>query len=133
MGGTPVASPQPAGGGNAGAETAPALLGSFLLASRSPDQSLSASARPGRGHPEGPGFVSSWAGDLEPIATPLICSGCDPGVLRYYAPIFEARGLTPMAGGGGTDTALIPPTLEPGPAVGGALVSGDLSLNGIGP
>jgi len=132
MGASPVSSTEPAAGGNERAETAPDLLGRFLLASGSPDQTLSASDRPGRGHPEGPGFVSSWAGDLEPIATPLICSGCDPGVLRYYAPIFEARGLTPMAGGGGTDTALIPSTLEPGSAVGGALVSGDLSLNGIG-
>jgi len=82
---TPIADMLKAGGGASQgssegqaaerAETAPDLLGRFLLASGAPDRPLPASDLPGRGHPEGPGFVSTWAGDLEPIATPLICSG----------------------------------------------------------
>ncbi len=119
-------------GDGARAETRPDLLGRFLQAAGDPGEPVPGSERPNHRQAEGMRLVSSWAGDLEPIGTPLVCSGCDPGVLRYYAPIFEARGLEPTAGGGGTDSALVPATLEPGSAVGGALVSGDLSLNGIG-
>lgn len=134
---TPIEDMVKAGTGSsreAGASAAarPDLLGRFLRSAADPGDALPGSERPGHGPAESMRPVSSWAGDLLPIGTPLICSGCDPGVLRYYAPIFEARGLEPMAGGGGTDTALVPGTLEPGSAVGGALVSGDLSLTGIG-
>ncbi len=70
---------------------------------------------------------------LQPIAVPLVCSGCDAGVLRYYAPIFEERGLEPTTGGGGAPDLQTPSLpLDPGTAIGGALVTGDLSLTGIG-
>ena len=73
-------------------------------------------------------------GGFEPIATPLVCSGCDPEVLRRYAPAFEVMGLTPTAGGGSSgSTVMTPPTpLLPGTAIGAALATGDLSLAGIG-
>jgi len=71
---------------------------------------------------------------LQPIGTPLVCSGCDPEVLRYYAPVFEIMGLTPTAGGGvGRSTdAGTPLPLLPGTAIGAALATGDLNLAGIG-
>ena len=71
---------------------------------------------------------------LHPIGTPLVCSGCDPEVLRYYAPIFEVMGLSPGAGGGslGANDPATPIPLLPGTAIGGALATGDLSLVGIG-
>jgi hypothetical protein len=71
------------------------------------------------------------AGGLQPIATPLVCSGCDAGVLRHYAPLFEAHGLEPTTGGGQTGTGEAIP-LVPGSAIGAALVTGDLSITGIG-
>lgn len=75
--------------------------------------------------------TASVAGQLEPIGTPLICTGCDPGVLRYYAPIFEAHGLQPMVGGGASeDIALLP--FEPGSPIAAALALGDLAMTGVG-
>ncbi|MBI4168614.1 MAG: hypothetical protein HY510_01605, partial [Acidobacteria bacterium] len=62
---------------------------------------------------------------------PLICSGCDAGVLRHYAPIFESYGLEPAAGGGMVEAGKLLP-LAPGTPIGGALVTGSLSLIGIG-
>jgi hypothetical protein len=77
------------------------------------------------------GRPASTAGRFEPIGTPLVCTGCDPGVLRYYAPIFEAHGLEPMAGGGATGEPSTQP-LEPGSPIAAALVFGDLGMTGIG-
>jgi hypothetical protein len=52
-------------------------------------------------------------------------------VLRYYAPIFESFGLEPTAGGGMAPGPSDLPLL-PGTPIGGALVTGDLSVVGIG-
>jgi hypothetical protein len=71
------------------------------------------------------------AGGLQPIATPLVCSGCDAGVLRHYASVFEAHGLEPTTGGGLTGEGEAMP-LVPGSAIGASLVTGDLSITGIG-
>ena len=82
------------------------------------------------------GLAANVAGlpGLQPIGTPLVCTGCDPEVLRHYAPIFEVMGLSPGSGGGAlaaTDPAK-PVNLVPGTAIGGALTTGDLTLVGIG-
>jgi hypothetical protein len=82
------------------------------------------------------GLAANVAGlpGLQPIGTPLVCTGCDPEVLRHYAPIFEVMGMSPGAGGGAlaaTDPAR-PVNLVPGTAIGGALTTGDLTLVGIG-
>jgi hypothetical protein len=65
---------------------------------------------------------------LRPIETPLVFSGVPPETLNYFAPQFQALGMTAMAGG----TA--PPSpddakLQPGDMVGMDLVSGDMSLS----
>ena len=83
-----------------------------------------------------PGLAAAASGftGLQPIGTPLVCSGCDPEVLRYYAPAFEIMGLSPGAGGGavGSSELTTPLPLLPGTAIGGALATGDLNLVGIG-
>jgi SpoIVB peptidase S55 len=113
---------------------APDLLGRFLASRVSTDDSI-AGGRDERG-PSGPPGRGSIAaagvtGGLQPIGIPLVCSGCDPGVLRYYAPIFESYGLEPTAGGGMTaPTGALP--LLPGTAVGAALATGDMNIVGVG-
>ncbi len=117
--------------GTRAANQAPDLLGPFLER-----RSMSASAEPGLSPrrapiPVGPGFPVAATSGLRPIGTPLVCSGCDSQVLGYYAPIFEAEGLEP-ATGGGASSASGPMPLLPGTAIGGALITGDLSLNAVG-
>jgi hypothetical protein len=135
----------------AGGAAAPDLLGRFLAGSRGSAAPGAASAVPGgpgsgdggAGGP-GAGMVPAGAGagpdgvwspalppGLQPIGVPLACSGCDPGVLRYYAPIFRAAGLEPVTGGG-VEGDGEPMPLVPGSPIGGALVTGDLSMTGIG-
>ncbi|HEU4401878.1 MAG TPA: hypothetical protein VFT43_07210, partial [Candidatus Polarisedimenticolia bacterium] len=118
------------GGTGAGSD----LLGRFLEGTGWTDEPATA---PGRAHRSSDNTYGRWAsagvaGGLRPIGTPLVCSGCDAAVLRYYAPIFEAHGLEPTTGGGGASEGGPPRPLEPGTGIGGALVSGDLSLTGIG-
>ncbi len=120
-------------GPSASAGAAPDLLSRFLAGAGAAEEPLSDAAAPTRPPADLPGLtVASGSGaGLQPIATPLICSGCDPAVLRYYAPIFESYGLEPTAGGGAAESEAPMPFL-PGTAIGGALVTGDLSLTGIG-
>jgi hypothetical protein len=120
--------------GRAGA--APDLLGRFLSGGTAAAEGGSASAGQGglleRGVPSERTVTTGLGGTgLQPIGIPLICSGCDAGVLRHYAPIFESFGLEPAAGGGMTEAGA-PPPLAPGMPIGGALVTGSLSLTGIG-
>ena len=77
---------------------------------------------------------TTGASGLEPIATPLVCAGCDPATLSYYAPGFEILGMEPTAGGGsGTAAAgAVAGPLVPGSAIGAELAGGDLSLAAIG-
>jgi len=123
-----------AAGGARTAEAAPDLLGPFLTGPAEGDERVARHTSPAAwgGEAAGLSTVVAGAAGLQPIGTPLVCSGCDPGVLRYYAPIFEARGLEPLAGGGGSSEPVAPPPLDPGTGIGGALVTGDLSLTGIG-
>jgi hypothetical protein len=112
------------------ADSAPDLLGRFLASSGGTRGTLP--ALPGGRQGQDAWLASEAAGGLRPIGTPLVCSGCDAAVLRYYASAFEASGLEPSAGGGGTADPATPLPLDPGTAIGGALVTGDLSLTGIG-
>src|SRR5436190_7373014 len=52
-------------------------------------------------------------GNFVPIATPLVCAGCDPGVLDHYAPVFQPFGRHPSSAGGGGSAPDTPPDLSP--------------------
>ena len=75
---------------------------------------------------------------LIPIDTPLAFSGFEPGVLREFGPLFQQLGLVAVEGGasGKLDSPKPAPgwqnALQPGDAVAGVLVSGDMSVTGLG-
>jgi hypothetical protein len=75
---------------------------------------------------------------LVPIETPLAFSGFAPEVLREYGPLFEQLGLAAAEGGasGKLDSPKPAPgwqnALQPGDVVTGVLVSGDMSVSGLG-
>jgi len=126
-----VADPARAAGG-AGAQ-APDLLGRFLAFRAGADGAIAGGASgPAWPGAEAPSVAAAGGppGGLQPIGIPLVCSGCDPGVLRYYAPIFESYGLEPTVGGGATTTPSSLPLL-PGTAIGAALATGDMNVVGI--
>ena len=117
-----------------GGVQAPDLLGRFLASRAGGDGPIAGgNERGSRPAPGGSSMAAAggFPGGLQPIGIPLVCSGCDPGVLRYYAPIFESYGLEPTAGGG-VATSPGPLPLAPGTAIGAALATGDLNVVGIG-
>jgi len=76
---------------------------------------------------------------MAPIETPLIFSGFHESVLRDFGPLFEQLGVSAVQGGGAssaTYTATPAPdwrtALRPGDPVAGVLVSGDMSITGLG-
>ena len=76
---------------------------------------------------------------MVPIETPLMFSGFDSSVLRDFGPLFEQLGITAVQGGGATSatyTAKPAPgwqsALRPGDPIAGVLVSGDMSITGLG-
>jgi hypothetical protein len=75
---------------------------------------------------------------LTPIATPLMFSGFNDNVLRDYAPLFNELGVTAVEGGAGNALTSSKPAadwktaLQPGQTIAGVLVSGDMSVTGLG-
>ena len=76
---------------------------------------------------------------MVPIETPLMFSGFHENVLRDFGPLFEQLGITAVQGGGATsNTYTAKPaagwqtSLRPGDPVAGVLVSGDMSITGLG-
>ncbi len=75
---------------------------------------------------------------LAPIETPLAFSGFDPSVLEQFGPTFRQLGLAAVQGGaagllaGPKPAAGWQQSLQPGDAVAGVLVSGDMSVTGLG-
>lgn len=75
---------------------------------------------------------------LTPIETPLTFSGFHEGTLREFGPLLKQMGLTPVQGGAGASLHSPKPApgwqnaLRPGEAVAGVLVSGDMSMTGLG-
>lgn len=73
-----------------------------------------------------------------PIETPVTLSGFDDSVLREFGPLFQQMGVKAVQGGSGgslNGTKPIPgwqDALRPGDAVSGVLVSGDMSMTGMG-
>jgi len=75
---------------------------------------------------------------MVPIETPLTFSGFQPATVREFAPIFEQLGLAAVQGGASGALADSTPapgwrdSLRPGDTVAGVLVSGDMSVTGLG-
>ncbi|HZT33441.1 MAG TPA: hypothetical protein VFA33_26370 [Bryobacteraceae bacterium] len=75
---------------------------------------------------------------MTPIETPLVFSGFEPGVLREFGPLFQQLGISAAEGGatGAIYTNKPAPgwqnALQPGDPVAGVLVSGDMSITGLG-
>jgi hypothetical protein len=73
-----------------------------------------------------------------PIETPLSFAGFHEQTLRDFRPYFDQMGLTAVQGGAtGTLTSSKPATgwqssLQPGEAIAGVLVSGDMNITGLG-
>ncbi|HVX67292.1 MAG TPA: hypothetical protein VHA11_11850 [Bryobacteraceae bacterium] len=75
---------------------------------------------------------------LTPIETPLAFSGFDSATLEQFGPLFRQMGLAAVQGGAGSSLSSPKPApgwqhaLAPGDAVAGVLVSGDMSITGLG-
>lgn len=75
---------------------------------------------------------------MVPIDMPLVFSGFHDNVLREFGPMFNQMGITAVQGGAAA--ALRDPkpakdwqnALQPGDAIAGVLVSGDMSVTGLG-
>lgn len=85
-----------------------------------------------------PGEFASAAGMLQWIDTPLVMSGFSETTLREFSPLFQQMGVQVAQGGAGSSlrgAALAPnwkSALQPGEAISGVLVSGDLSISAMG-
>ena len=96
-----------------------------------------AATKPAKGGPQEK--AAAFQGlTLTPIATPLMFAGFDESVLRDYAPLFNELGVTAVQGGAGNALTSTKPgadwksALQPGQTVAGVLVSGDMSVTGLG-
>jgi hypothetical protein len=75
---------------------------------------------------------------MVPIEAPLVFSGFQPETLEQFGPLFQQLGIHAVQGGaaGAIQTAKPSPgwrtSLNPGEAVAGVLVSGDMSMTGLG-
>jgi hypothetical protein len=75
---------------------------------------------------------------LTPIETPLTFSGFTPETLSMYEPMFRGMGITAVQGGATATNLTSKPApgwehaLNPGEAVSGVMVSGDMSTTGMG-
>jgi hypothetical protein len=76
---------------------------------------------------------------MVPIETPLMFSGFNDSVLRDFGPVLQQLGITAAQGGGAASaTYTAKPaagwqsSLRPGDPVAGVLVSGDMSITGLG-
>ena len=76
---------------------------------------------------------------MVPIETPLVFSGFHDNVLREFGPMFNQMGITAVQGGASRSTQQTRSLrkigrmrLQPGEAIAGVLVSGDMSVTGLG-
>lgn len=69
---------------------------------------------------------------LKPISIPLTFSGFHPGVISQMAPVIENLGFTVIQGGNAGNIPRNDQTLQPGAAVSGVILSGDMSISGTG-
>ncbi|MCU1337447.1 MAG: hypothetical protein JWO19_3028 [Bryobacterales bacterium] len=75
---------------------------------------------------------------IQQIETPMMFSGFSAGVLKQFEPVFSQMGVTAVQGGSTASHLTAKPapgwekSLNPGEAVSGILVSGDMSATGMG-
>jgi len=75
---------------------------------------------------------------LIPIATPLSFSGFNEATLQQFQPYFDQMGVVPALGGATGNSYSSKPvegwdkSLQPGEAIAGVLVNGDLAITGLG-
>jgi hypothetical protein len=75
---------------------------------------------------------------MVPIEAPLVFSGFHPETVEAFGPMFSQLGINVVQGGAASSTQTAKPavgwqkSLNPGEAVAGVLVSGDLSMTGLG-
>src|SRR6266700_4153179 len=75
---------------------------------------------------------------LTPIETPLTFSGFNENVLREFGPLFQQLGVSAVQGGAGSAIYATKPaadwkdSLQPGGVIAGVLVSGYMSVTGLG-
>jgi hypothetical protein len=75
---------------------------------------------------------------MMPIDTPLVLSGFSAQAIDAFSPFFSQMGITAVQGGSGAGTLTAKPvsgwqdSLNPGEAISGVLVSGDMSATGMG-
>jgi hypothetical protein len=92
-------------------------------------QAVSAGASPG---------LLRQAPLMTPIETPLMFSGFHENVLREFGALFQQLGITAVQGGASGAIYTTKPAadwkdaLKPGEAIAGVLVSGDMSITGLG-
>lgn len=74
--------------------------------------------------------------ELQPILTPLVVSGISPEAMPLAKSLLEPHGFMVTAGAGGAMTAAPVPgaadTIQPGSALAGLLVTGDVNIAGTG-
>jgi len=75
---------------------------------------------------------------MMPIDTPLVLSGFSAQTISAFSPFFSQMGITAVQGGSGAGPLTAKPvagwrdSLNPGDAISGVLVSGDMSATGMG-
>jgi hypothetical protein len=75
---------------------------------------------------------------MTPIDTPLVLSGFSAQTIGAFSPFFTQMGITAVQGGSGAGPLTAKPvsgwrdSLNPGEAISGVLVSGDMSATGMG-
>ena len=98
--------------------------------SRTPDKILKAE----NGSPN----AVTYSPVVTPIETPLVLSGFSDAAVRMFEPLFSQMGVTAVQGGSSATNLTAKPAadwktaLNPGDAVSGILVSGDMSATGMG-
>ena len=86
----------------------------------------------------GAGYFGGQSQLMVPIETPLTLSGFNEGALKEFAPIFQQLGMSAVQGGASGSLRSPKPVagwqnaLQPGDSVAGVLVSGDMSVTGLG-
>ena len=85
-----------------------------------------------------PAGLLEQAAALTPIETPLAFSGFHENTLREFRPLFDQMGIRAVQGGAAGSLSSPRPApgwekaLQPGDAMAGVLLSGDLSITGLG-